>query len=88
MPSSHQQKQAVILYWLKHEAGLGTGITVDHVNTCYLDANWARPAELPNSLSVTANKKGWLDSRNFDDLKITTRGEDIVQHDLPPKGKK
>ncbi|MGZ4185367.1 MAG: hypothetical protein ACXVFQ_03375 [Solirubrobacteraceae bacterium] len=38
-PSSHQQKQAVIIYWLKHEAGLESGITVDHVNTCYVEAN-------------------------------------------------
>ncbi|MDA0179027.1 hypothetical protein OJ997_01875 [Solirubrobacter phytolaccae] len=87
-PSTHQQKQAAILYWLKHEAGLDSGVTVDHVNTCYLEANWPRPAQIPNALSVTAYKKGWIDPSDFDDIKLTTRGEDMVQHDLPPQPKK
>jgi hypothetical protein len=34
-PSSHQQKQLVAVYWLAKEARLSSGITVDHINTCY-----------------------------------------------------
>jgi hypothetical protein len=87
-PATHQQKQCVILYWLKHEGGLDSGITVDHVNTCYLEANWQRPAQLDNAISVTAAVKGWIDSSDFSGLKLTPRGEDMVRHGLPKAKKK
>ncbi len=86
-PKTHQQKQTVIVYWLHHEAGL-TSITPDHVNTCYVDAGWARPADLYNNLQVTAGQKGWLDTRDMSDIKVTTRGEDEVNHNLPPQSKR
>ena len=86
-PKTHQQKQAVIVYWLRHELGMESGITADHVNTCYLDAGWVRPANLDNNLQVTAAQKGWLDTSDMDNITIGTRGEDVVQHDLPAKSK-
>ena len=77
----------MIVYWLREEAGISSGITVDHVNTCYAEANWARPADLRNALQVTAATKGWLDTSNMDDIRLTTRGEDELLHNLPPKKK-
>lgn len=82
-PTSHQQRQAVILYWLEHEAGMDAGITVDHINTCYQGAGWKRPANLGNALSVTANKKGWIDPSDRANIKLTVAGEDFVTHELP-----
>jgi hypothetical protein len=87
-PKTHQQKQAVIVAWLRDQGGVSTGITVDHVNTCYVEADWRRPANLSNALSVTAKVKGWLDTANLSDIKLTTRGEDEVKHNLPPEPKK
>lgn len=81
-PSSHRAKQAVIIFWLRGIAGI-SGVTVDHVNTCYTAARWARPSNLANSLAVTAHKTRWLDTSNMDDLQLTTLGEDLVNHDLP-----
>lgn len=86
-PKSHLQKQTVILYWLQHEAGL-TNITADHVNTCYVEAGWARPHDLENSMQLTSSKKGWINTSDSSNLRVTTRGEDMVTHDLPPKAKK
>ena len=87
-PKYHNEKQTVILHWLTHEAGLAEGVTVDHVNTCYVEAKWARPADLENNLQVNANKKGWLDTSDMENIKLTTRGEDLVQHELPRGAKK
>jgi hypothetical protein len=86
-PKTHQQKQAAILYWLREDAGLSNGITLDHVNTCYIEAHWPRPANLENAVSVTAKEKGWIDSSDKTNLKLTTRGEDEVVHGLPPTTK-
>lgn len=87
-PKTHQEKQVVIVHWLRHEAGLTSGITPDHVNSCYLDAGWPRPNDLVNALHVTAARKGWLDTSTKDDITITTRGEDEVNHKLPRPAKK
>jgi hypothetical protein len=87
-PKTHQQKQAVILYWLRHEGGVAQGITTGHVNTCYVEANWPRPADLNNALQVTAKVKGWFDTSDMSNIRLTTRGEDEVGHNLPPKPKK
>lgn len=86
-PATHQQKQAVILYWLREFGSMSEGITTDHVNTCYLEAHWPRPANLANAISVTAKKKGWIDSSELSNIRLTTRGEDEVVHKLPPPPK-
>jgi hypothetical protein len=83
-PKTHQQRQAVILYWLREFGQLSEAITIDHVNTCYIEAGWPRPAKLSNALAVTAKKKGWIDSADMSDLRLTVRGEDVVVHELPP----
>jgi hypothetical protein len=87
-PSSHQQKQLVAVYWLAKEAGISSGVTVDHINTCYQGAGWKRPSNLGNALAVTSMRKGWLDTSDGSDIKLTVPGEDFVLHELPPKKKK
>lgn len=86
-PSSHQQKQLVAVYWLAKEAGLASGISVDHVNTCYQGVGWKRPSNLGNALAVTSMRKGWLDTSDGSNIKLTVPGEDFVVHELPPKKK-
>ncbi|HEX4186636.1 MAG TPA: hypothetical protein VHY83_01945 [Solirubrobacteraceae bacterium] len=86
-PKTHQQKQAAILYWLREYGGVSEGITLDHVNTCYIEAHWPRPANLENAISVTAKQKGWIDSSDKTNIRLTTRGEDEVVHGLPPTPK-
>lgn len=87
-PTTHQHKQVVIVYWLRHVAELSEGITADHVNTCYVEANWPRPSDLRNGLAVTSKAKGWFDTSDLSNIRLTARGEDEVQHNLPPKPKK
>ena len=83
-PANHAQKQVVVLFWLTREAGMTSGITVDHVNTCYAEGRWPRPGDLRNSLSLTSARKGWIETTDMNDLRLTTRGEDEVLHYLPP----
>lgn len=83
-PRRHNERQVVIVAWLTQEAGISP-ITVEHVNTCYSEANWARPADLRNSMQVTSATKRWLDTGDMADIKLTTPGEDEVRHNLPPE---
>ena len=86
-PKTHQQKQAVIVYWLRDEAGLQQGITVDHINTCYQAAGWKRPKNLENSVVVTSMRKAWLDTSDLSNITLTVPGEDLVSHELPAQDK-
>jgi hypothetical protein len=83
-PRSNQQKMVVAVYWLAKIGGMTSGVTVDHVNTCFVDAKWRRPTDLVNALSVTATRQGWLDTGDKSNIALTTRGEDEVQFNLPP----
>ncbi|MBS1864006.1 MAG: hypothetical protein JSS68_20095 [Actinobacteria bacterium] len=85
-PSNHQDKVTVCVFWLIKTAGHKA--TPEAVNSCYEGAGWKRPADLRNKLAVTASKCGWLDTGDYEDIKITTSGEDHVKHDLPDTVKK
>lgn len=80
-PANHNDKVTVCVYWLTKEAGQKA--TAEHVNTCYQGADWKRPSDLRDTLRQTASKKGWIDTADSDDIKVTTSGEDHVKHDLP-----
>ena len=82
-PRNHFEKQAVVVYWLEKIASMQEGITVDHVNTCYVTAKWKRPARFEANLSLTAARKGWIDTSDGSNIRITVSGEDFVVHDLP-----
>lgn len=82
-PKNHFARQAVAVYWLAKIVGMQEGITVDHVNTCYVGAKWKRPAQFEANLQLTAARKGWIDTSDGSDIRITVPGEDFVVHDLP-----
>jgi hypothetical protein len=88
-PGSNQEKCVVCVYYLRQELGLAE-VSANHVYTCFKHMKWRIPANLPNTLQYTASKDGWLDTSNMGDIKITTIGENLVEHDLPraPKGAK
>jgi hypothetical protein len=83
-PANHHEKQAVIVAWLIDSAGLDSGITPDHINTCYKAAHWKRPASFDKNLQLNSSRWGWLDTADMGDLKLTVSGEDYVSHNLPP----
>jgi hypothetical protein len=85
-PETNDERNALSIYWLTRIADL-SGITVDHVYTCFKEAKWKVPPNLANSLAVTANRKGWINTEDTQDLQVIVRGENLVEHDLPRQGK-
>jgi hypothetical protein len=81
-PSSNQHKCVVAVYYLTHELGIAS-ITPDHVYTCFKQMKWRVPSNLSNTMAYVASVHGWLDTRNMADIKMTTIGENLVEHDLP-----
>jgi hypothetical protein len=83
--ATNHERNALSVYWLTRIAGV-SGVTIDHVYSCYKEVTWKVPPNLANSLAVTANQKGWLNTEDMQDLRVTVKGENLVEHDLPRKG--
>lgn len=79
LASNYEHNVAFAYYLLKIIEKRPIGI--NHFYTCYKEVNRKVPS-LSVSLSETS-AKGWLDTSNMDDIKITPRGENYVEYDLP-----
>lgn len=77
----------VSMYYLATERGMDK-LTTDHVNTCFRDQKWPRPSDLANALQVIASRDMLLDTSSMQDIRLTPKGEDYVEHKLPaPEGR-
>lgn len=83
-PASDAQMNLVAVYYLGNVLQL-KGITPDHVHTCYKAIQRRVPTALTQGLRNTASRYGWLDTSDTTDVKITTAGENFVEHDMPTK---
>ena len=81
-PKTQHEQVAVIVYYLKRILE-EPAISADHVYTCLKDVDKKVPARLPTVIRNCASQRGWVDSSKSKDLKITTNGENYVEHDLP-----
>ena len=84
-PKDNQEFIVCAVYYLAHKVGQ-EGITPNHVYTCFKDASRRTPKDLPQTLRNVACRKGWVDSKKQDDIKITNVGDNYVEHDLPHSG--
>lgn len=84
-PSSLPQKCVVAAYYLR-EYSNASEVSATGVYTFFKSVGWKQPTDLKNTLQQ-AGTKGWLDTANADNILITSTGENLVEHDLPTKGK-
>jgi hypothetical protein len=74
------ERNIVILYYLKRKLEL-ENVGVNHIYTCYKHLSLKVPL-LGQSLRDTKNRKGWIDTSNSDDLKVTREGENFIDHEI------
>lgn len=84
-PTSVMQKCVVAVYYLRDVIGMEK-VTAQAVFTFFKHLNWPLPADLKNTLQQ-AGTAGWLDTADSQDIELTSLGENLVEHDLPSKGK-
>ncbi len=56
-------------------------MTLNHIYTAFKTMAWPVPSDLANA-SQRAGSKNYLDSKNRDDIGLTTHGENLVEHQL------
>lgn len=82
-PKSNEERFAVMVYYLEKTLQ-EKAIDRDHIYTCFKELGGVKfPLQIDAVLRNSARRKGWIDTSNSSDLKITTRGENFVEHDLP-----
>lgn len=82
-PTSNKEKCLVAVYWLTHEAKVGT-VTADHVFTVFRLQNWPLPTNFGNTISQTGTQ-GWVNVADRDDMTPTNIGINHVEHQMPTR---
>jgi hypothetical protein len=83
-PESQQEQFVVILFYLTKQLNL-TGVGPDHINTAFLDVGKPVP-NIRSAAQNIARRRGWIEAKDINDLKVTSPGENFVNHDLPRTG--
>ncbi|MCU0678578.1 MAG: hypothetical protein MUF19_03275 [Candidatus Pacebacteria bacterium] len=81
---SAQEFNAVATYYLKNVIKIAN-VTPEHIYSCYKDVKKEVPTALTQGLRNTASRTSWIDTGSINDIKMTTAGENMVEHILPKK---
>lgn len=84
-PSNVIQKSVVAVYYLRDVLELEK-VSVEGVFTFFKTLSWPVPADLKNTLQQ-AGTHGFLDTSDSQAIKLTSLGENLVEHELPAKAK-
>lgn len=83
-PKSATEFNSVAVYFLADILKI-SGITPNHVYTCYKEVKQRPPEAFVQSLRDAASKHGYIDTADMNNIKIPLRGKNFVEHDLPKK---
>lgn len=86
-PQSQIEHIAVYVYYLKQVLE-EQAVSFSHIYTCFKEIGERMPGDLPQTCRNTASQKGWIDTADQNDLKRTTRGDNLIEHELPRSGGK
>ena len=85
-PTNMKQKATLAVYYVSRVLEIDA-VSVGHVYTFFKELNWPTPSDLANTLQQ-AGSEGWLDTADAENLRVTTRGENLIDHQLPAEKKK
>ena len=74
----------MVVYYLEEILGI-VPIDVSQVLAGYLFCGWKSPSDPANHLSVTAFRKGWLDTTDRKAVRLTHNRRQAVEFEMPVK---
>ncbi len=86
LPITNEERNLVFLYYLQYIIKQKP-IKIDHVYTCYREANIRAPLNIENSLQMTANHQNWIKITKTGHMSTTPAGKLYVEKQLPKKKK-
>lgn len=85
VPANGKEKCVVAVHYLRDVIEVEK-VTAQGVLTFFKTVGWPVPADLKNMLQQ-AGTEGWLDTADSNDIKLTSSGENLVEHKLPGQAK-
>lgn len=83
--NSFPDKNLIFIYYLEKILDIKK-INQNQVFTCYREVNSKIPIAFRQSLLDTSGpKKGWIEASDNDNLTVTTRGLNYIEHEFPKK---
>lgn len=79
-PKNYYEKNLIIIYYLKMILKLDN-IGFDHFYTSYKSLQIQFPS-IVQSIRDTGSDKGWIDTSRGNDLKLTSNGENYIEHKM------
>lgn len=86
-PASNEAKFVVVAYWFETYGGVPE-VTASHIGSAFRMLKEREPVDLAAALRVTSSRQGTLDVSAYPNIRLTPHGRNLVDHDLPLKGKK
>ena len=87
-PSDNQDIITVFAYYLNKYCNTSS-MEVGHAISCYNEIGLRKPTNIYSVGINVRTRKGYLDHGDTPyTFKITIQGENLIEHDLPPKAKK
>jgi hypothetical protein len=84
-PTTNMERNLIFAYYLQHKLDM-TGITADHIFTCYRNVGGVKaPEAMRQSLLDTAGRRGWLDVGDWENIVVPISGVNYLEHDMPKK---
>ncbi len=80
---NNMEYNLVFIYYLQEILHV-SDISANHIYSCYRHLSLRIPS-FPQTLIDTKSRKGWIDTKNTNDLKITREGINFIEHEMPKK---
>jgi hypothetical protein len=84
-PANDLAAVVVIVYYFQHVMGLNK-IGTSHVMTALKEVGKAIPADLRQTIRNVKKTRMWINFSDTDDLKMTTQGDNFVEHEMGKNG--
>jgi hypothetical protein len=80
-PKSDMEQVLVLVYYMQHTIAL-PAIGPGHILTAFKDVGKPVPVDLRGTIRNMKNQKAWLNFTDLEAIRVTTQGDNIVEHEL------
>jgi len=85
-PKDRQDVASLAVYYLQKVLET-PNISINHIYTCFKDIGYRVFSYYDRALRNVSARKGWIDTKDLNDIKMTPVGENYIEHDLPRAAK-
>jgi hypothetical protein len=80
-PRSDMEQVLVLVYYLQHTLAI-PAIGPGHILTAFKHVGKPVPVDLRATVRNMKNQKAWLNFTDMEAIRVTTQGDNVVEHEL------